>query len=414
MDHRFSELQKVKDAADDKDMTERLMTRIFQFAAKRGHLDIVKYILEESKFSIDLADRNNYAFRWASTNGHIEVVKFLLPLLDRELGFDIKEAIRNIAHSGNLQAMKELYATSSDADDFSEVKSAAFAKDAAKTAASRGHTNIVEYFHEKHPEIFDVRPYSRSILAEAISFESVETTRYILENSEPEALLQVKSHLIHDFLFQAQTYFPILKELLMPGKLLENVTQEEDQVTRLINGSGAERAREILREVDPHINLSANSHAILRNAIIMDDIEMLQLLLHEEQYIDIRDIPEVHSQLFDRGQFASQTFLLTETLLPFTLEHYAQFENARGKAAEPYKALALAEEFITQLCQENEVTDTFLKAIRLQLLSSTPLQKLVEHDLHSSLSVDQLEELAKCTLDGESAENARASTTRRV
>ena len=43
-------------------------------AAKNGHLDVVRYLVERGA---DVHADDDEAMRWASRNGHLEVVKYL-------------------------------------------------------------------------------------------------------------------------------------------------------------------------------------------------------------------------------------------------------------------------------------------------------------------------------------------------
>jgi len=47
------------------------------WAAERGHLEVVKYLIENGA-NIHAAD--DYALRWAAYNGHLEIVKYLQSL----------------------------------------------------------------------------------------------------------------------------------------------------------------------------------------------------------------------------------------------------------------------------------------------------------------------------------------------
>ena len=66
-----------------------VMIQPFQYAAEYGHLEIVKFLLENGA---DLNGNEGAALSMASCNGHLDVVKFLI-----EMGVDI--------HADNNQAL---------------------------------------------------------------------------------------------------------------------------------------------------------------------------------------------------------------------------------------------------------------------------------------------------------------------
>ena len=49
---------------------------ILQYTSKYGHLEMVKYLVEEC--GVNARADNDFAVRWASENGHLEVVKYLV------------------------------------------------------------------------------------------------------------------------------------------------------------------------------------------------------------------------------------------------------------------------------------------------------------------------------------------------
>ena len=60
-----------------------------RWSAKRGHLDVVRYLMEDvdSKYGIDPAAQDNVAIRWSAEAGHLDVVKYLMGL-DSKYGID--------------------------------------------------------------------------------------------------------------------------------------------------------------------------------------------------------------------------------------------------------------------------------------------------------------------------------------
>ena len=73
-----------------------------RWAAKNGHLEIVKVLLPYS----DPKAFDNFALRWAARNGYIDIVKLLLPLSDVKT-FD-SEALRWAVLNKHLEIVKLL------------------------------------------------------------------------------------------------------------------------------------------------------------------------------------------------------------------------------------------------------------------------------------------------------------------
>ena len=85
-----------------------------RFAAKEGHLSVVKYLLEEvdEKFGIDPAAEDNRAIRSAAWNRHVAVVKYLMEQVDEKYGTHPaardNRAIRDAASFEKLDVVKYL------------------------------------------------------------------------------------------------------------------------------------------------------------------------------------------------------------------------------------------------------------------------------------------------------------------
>ena len=78
--------------------------KALQNAAWSGHLDVVKYLVEQEA---NIHANDEYALRWAAYNGHFDVVKYLI-----EHGADIhaenEDALRSAALEGHLDIVKYL------------------------------------------------------------------------------------------------------------------------------------------------------------------------------------------------------------------------------------------------------------------------------------------------------------------
>lgn len=77
---------------------------VFRIAARKGYLEIVKYLMKENNKrtniydKIDIEIKHHYAIRWSSRLGHYNVVKFLLDLgcyIPNGIGSPVYWAVRN-------------------------------------------------------------------------------------------------------------------------------------------------------------------------------------------------------------------------------------------------------------------------------------------------------------------------------
>ena len=133
-------------------------------AAKRGHLDVVKYLMSlDSKYGIDPAARGNLAIRNAATEGHLDVVKYLMSL-DSKYGikpaaFDNK-AIGNAARGGHLHVVKYLMSL----DSKYGIDPAAEDNQAIRDAAWGGHLHVVKYLMSLDSK-YGIDPAARGNLA---------------------------------------------------------------------------------------------------------------------------------------------------------------------------------------------------------------------------------------------------------
>ena len=130
-------LEKVKEAI--KDGATIFGQDIFD-AAKNGHLDIVKYLVDEKK--IDIPESAVYR---AVKNGHLDVVKYLVD----EKGQDISvDSVFFAAANGHLDMVKYLVGKGKSIDG-----------EEVSNAAKNGHLDIVKYLVEKGAKISDNTVY---------------------------------------------------------------------------------------------------------------------------------------------------------------------------------------------------------------------------------------------------------------
>jgi ankyrin repeat protein len=74
-----------------------------RYAAAKGKLEVVKYLMSLKDSRIDPAANNNYAIQYAAARGHLEVVKYLMSLEDSRIDVEI---LRNYF---NVDGIKDLY-----------------------------------------------------------------------------------------------------------------------------------------------------------------------------------------------------------------------------------------------------------------------------------------------------------------
>jgi len=96
--HR-GDLEQVKYLDEQEPQLEFDRIKALRRAAKKGHLDVVKYLVEHSKTKIDITADRNLAVRWAAKYGHLNIVKYLV-----KHGADVtavnNEAIKAALHFG--------------------------------------------------------------------------------------------------------------------------------------------------------------------------------------------------------------------------------------------------------------------------------------------------------------------------
>jgi ankyrin repeat protein len=83
--------------------------QIFSYAIANGHLEIVKYLINEAhpRDIIDQAFLNNFAIGLAASNGHLDVVDYLISL-PKSYGIDRYEAIERAICRDHIELVKYL------------------------------------------------------------------------------------------------------------------------------------------------------------------------------------------------------------------------------------------------------------------------------------------------------------------
>ncbi|KAJ3280518.1 hypothetical protein HDU76_009165 [Blyttiomyces sp. JEL0837] len=120
-----------------------ICTIIFIVACERGHLAVIKFLLNLHKtdqITIDFDKFNHHAIREASSNGYLEIVKILLELnLDPSL--QQSKALRSACINGHMDIVKLLLSTNKvDINDVTMNDNQVFWK-----ACGNGHIDVVKF-----------------------------------------------------------------------------------------------------------------------------------------------------------------------------------------------------------------------------------------------------------------------------
>ena len=158
----------------------------FISAAGRGHLDVVKYFMEEldqtkSDQKINPAAQDNRAFFYACKNDHLPVVKYLMTLISKhgiDPAIDHSAPIRYAAYRGHLNVVKYLMSL----DSKYGINPAALDNHALCLAARSGRIHVIKYLVEEVDPKFQINPADQDNLAliEASGFGHINVVQYIM------------------------------------------------------------------------------------------------------------------------------------------------------------------------------------------------------------------------------------------
>ena len=131
--HNYEGLVTLVEVLNDTDFEIKDKEKALIWAAYRGYLGTIKYLVEHGA---DIHTDNDYALRWAAFDGYLEIVKYLV-----ERGADIHAnndfALRKASNNGYLEVVKYLVEHGADIHAANDS--------ALKGAAEYGHTEVVEY-----------------------------------------------------------------------------------------------------------------------------------------------------------------------------------------------------------------------------------------------------------------------------
>ncbi|EFA75935.1 hypothetical protein PPL_10509 [Heterostelium album PN500] len=128
---------------------------VVDVACKYGHLEIVRYFLEEKpqqESSIGICSTS--ALSAAASNGHLQVVKYLFESVKLQWDFDIYSLV-TIFEKGYLQVIE--YLCSNFGNDKLELRVEYF-----DAAASNGHLQLVQWIHANRSEGFTREAINRA------------------------------------------------------------------------------------------------------------------------------------------------------------------------------------------------------------------------------------------------------------
>ena len=148
-----------------------------QLASRFGHLDVLKWLVEESKLTIDFTAVSNWPVQLAAENGHLDVVKWLV----KESGqaVDITDhdnlALQLAAENGHLDVVKWLVEESGQAVDVTAVSNRA-----VRWAAGSGHLGVVRWLVEESGQTVDCRDCETWELVEDFNNLTEDIRAYLL------------------------------------------------------------------------------------------------------------------------------------------------------------------------------------------------------------------------------------------
>ena len=159
--------------------------RAIRRSARGGHLDVVKYLMEEvdSKYGIDPAAQDNYAVRLSALEGHLHAVKYLVEEVESKNGIDPaaddNHAIRLAAFGGHLDVIKNLM---EEVESKYGIDPADDDNLAIRLATQGGHLDVVKYLMEEVDSKYGIDPAALDNLAilNAASGGHLDVVKYLM------------------------------------------------------------------------------------------------------------------------------------------------------------------------------------------------------------------------------------------
>ena len=162
-----------------KGFKDRLVSSvILPKAAYYGHLEIVKYLVENGA-DINAKDNNGWtSLIHAAYNGHLEVVKYLVEnkadinAIGKYFGFDGLTSLMFASMNGHLEVVKYLVENGANINDRNE---------ALMGASISGHLEVVKYLVENGADINTKDYVGITPLIYASMFGNFELVEYLIE-----------------------------------------------------------------------------------------------------------------------------------------------------------------------------------------------------------------------------------------
>ena len=129
-------------------------SRLIQLAAANGHLDVVKWLVFESRQPSSSTEDNNFAVRMAAANGHLNVVRWLVEESGQAVDLTAGECrvLQVAAEYGHLEVVKWLVKESGQQLDITTTDNYA-----ARWAAANGHDAVLRWLIEDSGQLIDCR-----------------------------------------------------------------------------------------------------------------------------------------------------------------------------------------------------------------------------------------------------------------
>lgn len=150
--------------------TPKALTKIAAWAARKGHLDVVRLLHKHGGARFFESDSDGFfsLMHVTANMGHVDVVRFLH---ENHLGGSCGEmTMQYAALAGHLDVMRFLYEN--------RPESKCRVDDLMDLAAERGHVEVLRFLREKHP-----KDSTYSAMVTAARCDRLDAVRYLHENA---------------------------------------------------------------------------------------------------------------------------------------------------------------------------------------------------------------------------------------
>jgi ankyrin repeat protein len=263
----YGHIEVVKQLLNDKrvDPSENNNYAI-RLAARNGHTEIVKMLLADKR--VDPSDHNNYVIKLAAQNGHIEIVKILLADNRVDPSADDNFAIKFAAKYSHTEMVKILLADK-------RVDPSADDNYAIRYATDNGHTEIVKML------LIDKRvdPSSKDnyALRSAVYNGYIEIVKILLTDKRVDPSVEDNYAIGHAARYG---YIEIVKILLADKRV--NPSAYDNYAIRWAAHNGHTEVVKLLL-TDKRVDPSGSNNFAIRFAASNGHIEIVKLLLNDKR-----------------------------------------------------------------------------------------------------------------------------------